>query len=36
VAVFSFPVDQKAFEGRKSLSLQIQIYDQPTLVLKNP
>jgi hypothetical protein len=36
MAVFSFPVDQKTFEGRKSLSLQIQIYDQPTLVLKNP
>lgn len=36
MAIFSFPVDQKAFAGRKSLSLQIQIYDQPTLVLKNP
>jgi hypothetical protein len=36
MAVFSFPVDQKTFESRKSLTLQIQIYDQPTLVLKNP
>jgi len=36
MAVFSFPVDQKAFEARKSLTLQIQLYDQPTLVLKNP
>jgi hypothetical protein len=36
VAVFSYPVDQKAFNARKSLTLRIQIYDQPTLVLKNP
>lgn len=36
VAVFSYPVDEKAFAGRKSLTVRIQIYDQPTLVLKNP
>ncbi|HET9183452.1 MAG TPA: hypothetical protein VFP59_15050 [Candidatus Angelobacter sp.] len=36
VAVFSFPVDQKAFNARKSLTLNIQLYDQPPLVLKNP
>jgi hypothetical protein len=36
MAVFSFPVDQKTFDARKSLSLKIQIYDQPMLVLKNP
>ena len=36
VAIFSYPVDQKAFDGRKSLTMRIQLYDQPTLVLKNP
>lgn len=36
VAVFSYPVDTKAFAARKSLSVRIQLYDQPTLVLKNP
>lgn len=36
VAVFSFPVDQKGFSARKSLTLTIQLYDQPPLVLKNP
>lgn len=36
VAVFSYPVDQKSFDGRKSLTVRIQIYDNPTLVLKNP
>lgn len=36
VAIFSYPVDQKAFDGRKSLSMRIQLYDRPTLVLKNP
>jgi hypothetical protein len=36
VTVFSYPVDEKTFAGRKSLTLRIQIYDQPTLVLKNP
>jgi hypothetical protein len=36
VTVFSYPVDEKTFAGRKSLTMRIQIYDQPTLVLKNP
>jgi len=36
VTVFSFPVDEKSFAARKSFTLRIQIYDQPTLVLKNP
>lgn len=36
VAVFSYPVDSKAFATRKSLTVRIQLYDQPTLVLKNP
>jgi hypothetical protein len=36
VAIFSYPVDQKAFDGRKSLTMRIQLYDQPTLVLRNP
>ena len=35
-AVFAYPVDQNAFNARKSLTLRIQLYDQPTLVLKNP
>lgn len=34
VAVFSYPVDQKTFDSRKSLTLRIQLYDQPTLVVK--
>jgi hypothetical protein len=36
VAIFAFPVDQKAFATRKALTLKIQMYDRPTLVLKNP
>ncbi len=36
VGVFSYPVDSKAFAARKSLTVRIQLYDQPTLVLKNP
>jgi hypothetical protein len=35
-AVFSYPVDKKAFDARKSLTIRVQIYDQPTLVLKQP
>jgi hypothetical protein len=35
-AVFSYPVDKKSFDARKSLTLRIQIYDQPTVVLKQP
>lgn len=32
--VFSYPVSKEAFDGRKSLTVRIQMYDQPTLVLK--
>ncbi|HKD80816.1 MAG TPA: hypothetical protein VKH81_14050 [Candidatus Angelobacter sp.] len=35
VAIFSYPVEQKAFDGRKSLTLRIQLYDNPTLVVVN-
>jgi hypothetical protein len=35
-AVFSYPVDKKTFDARKALTIRIQIYDQPTLVLKQP
>jgi hypothetical protein len=34
--VFSYPVSKQDFDARKSLTLRIQIYDQPTLVLKQP
>jgi hypothetical protein len=36
VLIFSYPVDQETFDGRKSLTVRIQLYDQPTLVLKQP
>jgi hypothetical protein len=36
VTVFSYPVDTKAFNERKSLTLRIQLYDQPTVVVKQP
>ena len=32
--VFSYPVSKAAFDGRKSLTVRIQLYDQPTLVVK--
>ena len=35
-AVFSYPVSKQDFDARKSLTLRIQIYDQPTLVLRQP
>ncbi len=34
--VFSYPVDKKSFDARKALTIRIQIYDQPTLVLRQP
>jgi hypothetical protein len=34
--VFSYPVDKKTFDARKGLTIRVQIYDQPTLVLKQP
>jgi hypothetical protein len=36
VTVFSYPVDSKTFGQRKSLILRIQLYDQPTLVVRQP
>lgn len=35
-AVFSYPVDKKTFDARKGLTIRVQIYDQPTVVLKQP
>jgi len=32
VAVFAFPFDKKVFDGRKGLTLRVQMYDNPTLV----
>jgi hypothetical protein len=32
VAIFSYPVAKAAFDGRKQVTLRIQLYDQPTLV----
>ena len=32
VAVFAFPIDKKLFDGRKGLTLRVQMYDNPTLV----
>jgi hypothetical protein len=31
VAIFSYPVAQTAFDGRKQVTLRIQLYDEPTL-----
>lgn len=36
VTVFSYPVDTKAFDQRKSLTLRIQMYDQSPIVIKTP
>jgi hypothetical protein len=33
VSIFAYPVDKAAFGLRKSLTLRIQLYDQPTLVV---
>ena len=32
VSVFAFPIDKKAFDSRKGLTLRVQMYDNPTLV----
>ena len=32
--VFSFPVQTDAFDARKSLTVTVELYDQPTLVIK--
>jgi hypothetical protein len=34
--IFSYPVNKAAFDARKSLSIRIEMYDQPTLVLRQP
>lgn len=36
VSIFSYPVDKKTFDQRKSLTLRIQVYDRPTIVVKQP
>jgi hypothetical protein len=36
VMVFSYPVDGAAFDDRKSYTVKIAVYDQPSLVLKQP
>jgi len=36
VAIFAYPVDQDAFDKRKSLTVRIRLYDQPTVVIKTP
>jgi hypothetical protein len=36
VAIFSYPLDKKAFDARKQVTLRIQLYDHPTLVAVNP
>lgn len=33
-AIFSYPVDKSTFDGRKSLTVRIGFYDQPSLVAK--
>jgi hypothetical protein len=33
-AIFSYPVDKAAFDSRKSLTVRIGFYDQPTLIAK--
>jgi hypothetical protein len=34
MAIFSYPVDKKDFDKRKSLSVRIEFYDRPAMVLK--
>jgi hypothetical protein len=33
-SIFSYPVDKAAFDSRKSLTVRIAFYDQPTLIAK--
>jgi hypothetical protein len=35
VAIFSYPLAKDAFDSRKSLTLRVQMYDHPTLVVVN-
>jgi hypothetical protein len=32
VAIFSYPVAQSAFDGRKQVTMRVQLYDEPTMV----
>lgn len=34
MVVFSYPVNKAAFDGRKSLSVRVDFYDRPAMVLK--
>jgi len=34
--IFSYPVSKAAFDARESLSIRIEMYDQPILVLRQP
>jgi hypothetical protein len=34
MAIFSYPVDKAAFDKRKSLSVRIEFYDHPTMVIQ--
>jgi hypothetical protein len=36
MAIFSYPVDKAVFEARKSLSVRIEFYDHPALVVRQP
>jgi hypothetical protein len=36
VAIFAFPVAKKDFDARKTLTLRVQMYDNPTLVVVSP
>lgn len=36
MAIFSYPVDKAAFDARKSLSVRIEFYDRPAMVLHQP
>jgi hypothetical protein len=36
VAIFSYPLAKKDFDARKSLTLRVQMYDHPTLVVVTP
>jgi len=34
MTIFSYPIDKKAFDGRKSLSVRVEFYDRTPMVLK--
>lgn len=35
MVVFSYPVNKAAFDGRKSLSVRVDFYDRPAMILKH-